>query len=144
MYKALLLPALVAAGALAGSGVLAHHSVQNIFDVNKTIVKQGILKDIDWQNPHAWFHFAEIDKDGKPVLEKDGRQVIWSIETTGPNGLRQLGLADRRLFQIGEKFTFSGYPARNGETKAFTLQIKFPDGRTMTLGFGFDTPPPQI
>lgn len=144
MYKAVMLPALVAAGALAGSGVLAHHSVQNIFDVNKTVVKQGILKDIDWQNPHAWFHFAEIDKDGKPVLDKDGRQVIWSIETTGPNGLRQLGLADRRLFQIGEKFTFSGYPARNGETKAFTLQIKFPDGRTMTLGFGFDTPPPQI
>ncbi len=133
MRKSLI--ALAAAGALVATGAFAHHSVQNVFDVNKTIAKQGILKDIDWQNPHAWFHFSEIDKDGKPVLDKDGKQVIWSLETTGPNGLRQLGLADRRVFPLGEKFSFSGYPARNGETKAFTLQIKFPDGRTMTLGF---------
>ena len=126
---------LFAVAAMVSTAAFAHHSVQNVFDVNKTIAKQGILKDIDWQNPHAWFHFAEIDKDGKPVLDKDGKQVIWSLETTGPNGLRQLGLADRRLFPVGEKFSFSGYPARNGETKAFTLQVKFPDGRTMTLGF---------
>jgi hypothetical protein len=135
MKKSLVIAPLFAAGAMLSTAALAHHSVQNVFDVNKTIAKQGILKDIDWQNPHAWFHFAEIDKDGKPVMDKDGKQVIWSLETTGPNGLRQLGLADRRLFPIGEKFSFSGYPARNGETKAFTLQVKFPDGRTMTLGF---------
>ena len=135
MRKSLVVAGLVGAGALISSAVFAHHSVQNVFDVNKTIAKQGVLKDIDWQNPHAWFHFAEIDKDGKPVLDKDGKQVVWSLETTGPNGLRQLGLADRRMFPLGEKYSFSGYPARNGETKAFTLQVKFPDGRTMTLGF---------
>src|SRR5262245_45059710 len=98
-----------AVAAMVSTAAFAHHSVQNVFDVNKTIAKQGILMDIDWQNPHAWFHFAEIDKDGKPVLDKDGKQVIWSLETTGPNGLRQLGLADRRLFPVGEKFSFSGY-----------------------------------
>src|SRR5215212_1011599 len=103
MRKLLVVAGVVAAGAVASSGVFAHHSVQNVFDVNKTVAKQGILKDIDWQNPHAWFHFAEIDKDGKPVFDKDGKQVIWSLETTGPNGLRQLGLADRRVFPLGEK-----------------------------------------
>jgi hypothetical protein len=70
--------------------------------------------------------------------------VIWSIETTGPNGLRQLGLADRRLFQIGEKFTFSGYPARNGETTPSRSRSSSRTAGRMTLGFGFDTPPPQI
>ena len=50
MKKSLMLAALVAAGAFA-TGAVAHHSVQNVFDVNKTIAKQGILKDIDWQNP---------------------------------------------------------------------------------------------
>ena len=132
-----------AIAALAGVGLAvglvstadAHHAVNAQFDVTKSVVITGVLTKVDWQNPHAWFHFAEIDKDGKPVFDKDGKQVIWSLETTGPNGLRQLGLADRRMFPIGETFSFSGYPARNGETKAFTLQVKFPDGRTMTLGF---------
>lgn len=137
MKKSLLLASTVATAMILGSTAtgIAHHSVQNQFDVNKSIAKTGILKKIDWINPHAWFHFTEVDAQGKPVLDKDGREITWSVETTGPNGLRQLGIADRRLFPLGEKYNFSGYPDRSGDTKAFMLQVKFPDGRTMTLGF---------
>ena len=137
MKKSLLLASLVAAAFVAGPSApsFAHHSVQNQFNVNTTVAKSGILRRIDWQNPHAWFHFAEVDANGKVILDKDGKEVIWALETTGPNGLRQLGLADRRVFPLGEKYSFSGYPDRSGDTKAFMLQVKFPDGRTMTLGF---------
>jgi hypothetical protein len=146
MRKSVLLAPLVAAGLIAGPAAtgFAHHSVQNQFNVNETISKRGILKKVDWQNPHAWFHFTEIGADGKPVIDKDGREVVWSLETTGPNGLRQLGIADRRVFPLGEVYSFSGYPDRTGATKAFMLQIKAPDGKTMTLGFGFDVPPPAL
>jgi hypothetical protein len=137
-----ILAPIVAAGlALSvGSTAVAHHSVQNEFNIDVVLVKTGVLKKIDWINPHAWFHFEEVDANGQPVLGEDGKPITWSMETTGPNGLRRIGLADRRVFVPGEPFAFSGYPHRGGETKMFTLQIKFPDDRIVTMGFPEDAP----
>ena len=137
MKKSVLLVSLVATCMILGPSAtgFAHHSVQNNYDVTKTVKKSGLLKKIDWTNPHAWFHFTEVDENGKPVVGPDGKEITWSLETTGPGGLRRLGIADRRLFEIGKQYSFSGYPDRTGDTKMFTLQIKFPDGRTVTIGF---------
>jgi hypothetical protein len=141
MKKTALLASLVAAGALAmPTNLTAHHSVQNEFDVNQVVVKTGILRKIDWINPHAWFHFEEIDANGQIVRNENGVPIVWSLETTGPNGLRNLGLADRRVFVVGAPFAFSGYPHRTGATKMFTLQIKFPDDRLVTMGFPENAP----
>jgi hypothetical protein len=142
MRKSLLVAALAAAGMALVSATtgLAHHSVQNQFDVSTTLNKRGVLKKVDWINPHAWFHFSEIDKDGNPVIGPDGRQVTWSIETAGSAGLVRAGLGDRRLFEIGKVFGFSGFPARTydsktgkGDTQMFTEAITFPDGRTVGI-----------
>src|SRR5262245_44183262 len=66
MQKTLVVAASVASALVFGqTGVAsAHHAVQNNFDVNQTIVRSGILTKIDWQNPHAWFHFTEVDASG--------------------------------------------------------------------------------
>jgi hypothetical protein len=142
MSKSLLMAALAATGLVVGSTAtgFAHHSVQNQFDVSVLLEKRGVLDKVDWINPHAWFHFKEIDKDGKPVLGPDGTQVRWSIETTGPAGLVRAGLADRRLFKEGDIYGFSGYPARTydpktgkGDTSMFTNAITFPDGKTLGI-----------
>lgn len=134
--------ALAAVIALPSTAGLAHHAVQNQFNTSDEglLQKRGVLRKIDWINPHAWFHFAEVDADGNPVLGPDGRQVVWSIETTGPNGLRRQGIADRRLFEIGANYTFSGYVARTydqetgeGSTTMFANEIIFPDGRSLGI-----------
>src|SRR3954470_7208725 len=89
--------ALLTAVALTGAATTyAHHAVQAQFDVTKNLLLTGTLKKVDWTNPHAWFHFD--------VKGQDGAVMIWSVETIGPNGLRRLGISDRRLFQIGTEY----------------------------------------
>jgi hypothetical protein len=141
MKKSVIAASLLAAGMIAlPSSLGAHHSVQNEFNVDMVVVKTGVFKRVDWINPHAWFWFEEIDANGQVVVGEDGKPILWGLETTGPGGLRRLGLSDRRLFVEGQPFAFSGYPHRTGATKMFTLQIKFPDDRIVTMGFPENAP----
>lgn len=133
MKTTMLFSTAVAAGlAFSANAPSAHHAVAAQFDVSQSIEMTGELVRVDWINPHAWFHFRVENPD-------TGETEIWSLETTGPNGLRRIGLSDRRLFEIGETFTFTGYPDWTGDTKAFTTAFTFPDGRTVTIGFVDET-----
>src|SRR5215470_16589142 len=106
MRKFAILGSLMAMG-LAGIPANAHHAVQAQFDVTKNVILVGTLKKIDWQNPHAWFHCD--------VKGQDGAMTTWSVETIGPNGLRRLGISDRRLFQIGTEYKIDIHPDRSGK-----------------------------
>src|SRR5437899_59480 len=93
MRKSALFACVTAFAFFGAATTSAHHAVQAQFDVTKNIILSGTLKKVDWTNPHAWFHFD--------VKSEDGTVTVWSVETIGPNGLRRLGISDRRLFQIG-------------------------------------------
>jgi len=128
MKNPALLAVVLAGGLLIGSGTTeAHHAVQAQFDVSKTITFEGVLQRVDWVNPHAWFHFE--------VTKEDGSKEIWSTETVGPNGLRRLGLSDRRLFKIGDTYKVEINPDRSGRPLGFTLAFTFPDGKYVKVGF---------
>jgi len=127
MKKLLLTAALVALGLTSASEVQSHHAVQAQFDITKNLVITGKLLKVEWQNPHAWFHFE--------VTNPDGTKVIWATETVGPNGLRRLGLSDRRLFQIGETYKVDLCPDRSGANIGFTNAFWFPDGKFVKVGF---------
>src|SRR5947209_8624907 len=105
----------------------AHHAVQAQFDVTKNIILVGTLKKVDWQNPHAWFHFD--------VKNQDGSMTVWSVETIGPNGLRRLGISDRRLFKIGDSYKIDINPDRSGKNLGFVNSFSFPDGKFIKVGF---------
>src|SRR4051812_48140649 len=110
--KTMTLISILAAGSVLGAPAQAHHAVQAQFDVSKNVVITGKLLKVEWQNPHAWFHFE--------VTNPDGTTEVWSTETVGPNGLRRLGLSDRRLFQIGDTYKVDICPDRSGEKLGFT------------------------
>ena len=59
--------------------VLAHHSF-SMFDHEKTITMNGLVKEFEWTNPHAWLHVMAVD-------DKTGKPVEWSIEM---GGVRQI------------------------------------------------------
>ena len=119
---------LAAAMAFEAGQSAAHHAVAAQFDVSKNVKLEGTLLRVDWINPHAWFHFESVNPE-------TGEREMWSLETTGPNGLRRLGLSDRRLFPIGETYTFEGYPDWTGATKAFATSFTLPDGKVVVIGF---------
>jgi len=105
----------------------AHHAVNAQFDVTKSVVITGVLTKVDWQNPHAWFWFD--------VKQADGSTQKWGTETVGPNGLRRIGLSDRRLFTVGDTYQVELNPDRSGKYLGFTNAFKFPDGRYIKVGF---------
>src|SRR3979490_1609044 len=93
-------------GAVAVTTTQAHHAVQAQFDVNKQESFVGVLTKVDWINPHAWFHFD--------VKKEDGTVEQWATETIGPNGVRRLGLSDRRVFGDREAHKNEKQPQRSG------------------------------
>jgi hypothetical protein len=127
MKKSLVLASSVALALVAGPATQAHHAVQAQFDTSKNLVITGKLLKVEWQNPHAWFHFE--------ITNPDGTTEVWSTETVGPNGLRRLGLSDRRLFQIGETYKVDICPDRSGAKLGFTNAFWFPDGKFVKVGF---------
>ena len=129
MRKTTALAALAGIGLAAGlvTAADAHHAVNAQFDVTKSVVIKGTLVKVDWQNPHAWFWFD--------VTQPDGTVQRWGTETVGPNGLRRIGLSDRRLFNYGDVYEVELNPDRSGKFLGFTNAFKFPDGRYVKVGF---------
>jgi hypothetical protein len=98
----------------------AHHAVQAQFDVAQIIELRGILRKIDWINPHTYMHFD---------VTEDGVVKHYAIESLGILGLRRIGLDSKSSFKVGETFTFMFNPSRDGSPTGLLITLIFPDGR---------------
>jgi hypothetical protein len=119
--------ALVAMLALSAP-VVAHHAMQAEFDQNNVVVITGVLKKINWVNPHVNFL---VD-----VKEPDGATTTWTLVHAGPNQMRAAGLSDRDFWQLGKNYTASLALARNGSPRGYVFTIKTPDEKFIYLTFG--------
>jgi len=99
------MPHLVSAAALALLVAImpgrAHHAVQAQFDVDQAVEKRGIL--------------TKIRK--------------YAIESLGILGLRRAGIDSKSAFKVGELFTFTINPSRDGSATGLLVTLVFPDGR---------------
>jgi hypothetical protein len=107
---------------------LAHHAMQAEFDQNNVVVISGVLKKVNWVNPHVNFLLD--------VTEPDGKMTTWTLVHAGPNQLRAAGLSDRDFFQVGKTYTASLALARNGSPRGYVFTIKTPDDKYIYLTFG--------
>jgi hypothetical protein len=123
-----LLVALVAGGLLlngAAMAVVAHHAFNSEFDAAKPIKLTGVVKKMEWINPHSWL---TID-----VKHPDGTVETWEIEAGAPNAMFRRGF-NRNSLPIGTEVVVNGFQAKDGRKRANGRDISFPDGKKLFMG----------
>jgi hypothetical protein len=116
----------VASLGLAGASVSAHHSETAEYDVNNPVKVTGVIKKVEWQNPHVWFY---VD-----VTDENGKVTTWGFSTAPPGSLMRRGINKDRL-KLGATITVEGSRARDGSNNASGRRVTFPDG-TNVLAVG--------
>jgi hypothetical protein len=118
---------------LAAVPVLAHHSVTAEFDPTKTFTVKGLLKHVDWTNPHIYLW---VD-----VKDDSGDVTTYAIEGPPPGMLHRAGVT-KDVFKLGEVVTVIALPAKDG-TKHLGLgrKITYSDGHSVRLGATDKTDP---
>jgi Family of unknown function (DUF6152) len=95
---------LVAFGAWTGAAS-AHHSFA-MFDQTQQKTLVGVVKQVQWTNPHIWVQVMVPDQKG-------GAPVEWSIEGGSPNGLSRQGWR-RSSIKEGDAIEVTIHPLKDG------------------------------
>ncbi len=103
----------------------AHHSISAEFDLSKPVKFSGVIKKVDWANPHIYTHVET--KEG-------GKTVVYKVEGGPPNALYRQGWRKDTL-KIGESVSVSGIRAKNPDSPNIgQATITTADGRRVFGG----------
>jgi hypothetical protein len=117
----------VGLGLLLGAlPVWAHHSFAAEYDEKKPVKVTGIVKKVEWTNPHSRMYLD--------VKDADGTITTWNFEFGSPNHLFRAGWT-RNTVKEGDQITVEGWGAKDGSHLAQTRQVILADGRKVP-GFG--------
>jgi len=121
--------ALLSIGALAVLAIplLAHHSGA-MFEKEKTITVEGVVKQFQYTNPHSWLL---VD-----VKNKDGSVTTWGFEAEGPSTLQRAGIRPSD-FMPGTKLKITGHPMKDGSPAAAWVEAIRADGKRFDPREGF-------
>ena len=100
--------------------VAAHHSQSAIFDMTKKVTVTGVLKKIDWLNPHIRLYFEGKDASGKAEP--------WVFESNPPAWFRRVNVTRASFAKVqGQTVTVEGVRARDGSAYGYMSKFTFPD-----------------
>ena len=113
--------AVVASGLLLSAvPLVSHHAAQAQSDKDSQKEITGVMKRVQWINPHVrWI----LD-----VTEDDGTVTSWEISGSGPGGYRRNGISARGVFPVGETYTALIALARDGSPGGYIMTWTLPNG----------------
>ena len=111
---------------IPGITLQGHHAVAGVYDLNKEVVLQGVLKKLNFTNPHASIELTVTDKDGKVT--------DWILTTASVTTLTREGV-NKTSMKPGEMLKVTILPARNGSPAGFIRNLQLGD-RDIKLFFG--------
>ena len=117
-----------------GLPLLAHHSFSAEYDETKPVNVTGIVKKVEWQNPHIWFY---VD-----VKDANGKITTWGF-SGGPPGMLQRRGITRDVLRVGDTIKVTGFRAKDGSNNASGGNVTFADGRQVFAGAAEDVVPKQ-
>ena len=94
------------AALMATYPVAAHHST-TMFDHARVITINGVVKEVQWTNPHVAIYVFGTSAD---VTEP----TMWLMEMTSPGNLVRAGGWTRTAVKPGDKVTVDFAPLRDG------------------------------
>ena len=100
-------------GVLPAAG-WAHHSFA-MFDATHEKTLVGVIKDVQWTNPHIWVQLVVKD----PAT---GSAVEWSIEGGSPNALMRQGWK-RSSLHTGDAAEVVIHPLKDGSNGGSLMRI---------------------
>jgi DNA/RNA endonuclease YhcR with UshA esterase domain len=113
--------------AAAGLGLLlgtlpavAHHSFAAEYDEKKPVKVTGIVRKVEWTNPHSRMYLD--------VKDAKGAVTVWNFEFGSPNHLFRAGWT-RNTVKEGDQITVEGWGAKDGSHMAQTRQVILADGQ---------------
>ena len=101
-----------------GVALHAHHAVAGIYDLNKEMVLNGVLKKLNFTNPHASIELT--------VTEKDGKMADWVLTTASVQTLTREGI-NKTSMKPGEILKVTILPALNGSRTGFIRRLQLGD-----------------
>ena len=110
---------------LAAGSARAHHAFSSEFDAAKPIKLQGVVKKMEWINPHSWLTLE--------VKREDGGVEVWEIEAGAPNAMFRRGF-NKNSLPIGTEVAVDGFQAKDGRRRANGRDLSFTDGRRLFMG----------
>jgi uncharacterized protein DUF6152 len=105
---------------LAGTALVAHHAESAQFDSTKPVEVTGVVKKVEWSNPHIWYF---VD-----VKDETGKVTTWGFSGGAPGMLARRGFTKNTL-KPGDVVTVRGSRAKDGSNNASGGRVTFADGR---------------
>ena len=118
--------------ALVTVPLLAHHSFATEYDRTKPIAVTGVVRKVEWRNPHIWFY---VD-----VKDASGKVATWGFSGGPPAFLMRQGIR-QDVLKIGDVVKVEGFRARDGSNNASGGRVTFSDGRSVFTASAEDARP---